>query len=149
MSDPNTERWYLDPLKMAGGVLIILILCQLFVFLVKPLVPDLIDERSAWVVTAAMLLFYILFNSISTFAAPSLIRNWSRSIYGMGGLSAIGFLISYLLSGKGISDMPGFNEVLMIVFIGFIVLKSIATSIKGIVLFIKQRDAKETEGYEN
>lgn len=145
MSNEISSRWYADPLKMAGAVLVILLACQLLVAVLKPLVPDLIDERSAWVVTVAMMLFYILFNSISTFSAADLVRNWSRSIYGIAALAIVGFLISYLISGKWFTDLQGFNDILMIVFIGFMVLKCIATSIKGIVLYTKYRDAQEME----
>lgn len=131
-----------NPVLMAAAIVVFTIVLQLLFFLLKPLIPDLIDERSAYVVTVAMLLFYILFNAISTFGSDDLAKNWSQSIMGIALLGAVGFGISYLVSGKSINELAGFRDIVLIVLIGFFALKIIATSIKGIVLYTKRLDSE-------
>jgi|GEM_PF-4022446 len=137
----NITDTYDHPVKMAIAVVAVLLACQLFIFLLQPLMPALIDERSAWVVTVAMLLFYILFNCISTFNTKSVTRHWNLSIYGLALLGTIGYIISFLISGKSIRELSGFRDIILIVLIGFFVLKTIATTIKAIVVLTKKRDS--------
>ncbi len=134
---------YRNPIIMAVGVIILLCFCQLLFLLLGPLLSELIDERSPWVVSVAMMLFYILFNSISTFSSDKLIENWGRSIYGFMLLAGVGYLLAWLISGKTLTDLDGFKDIILIVLIGFMVLKTIATTIMLIVLFTKKRDAEK------
>ncbi len=141
MKQFSIKDTYTHPVKMAIVVVVLMLFCQLLFVLIKPLIPNLIDERSPHVVTIAMLLFYILFNSISTFSSKSLARHWGRSMYGLMLIGGLGYLIAYLISGKSLRELDGFRDIIIIVLIGFFALKSIATSIKGIVLFTKYRDS--------
>ena len=134
---------YQNPIKMALAVVILLVIFQLLFFLLTPFLTGLIDENSPWVVSVAMMLFYVLFNSISTFADDNLMRNWSRSIYGFGILGAISFLAAWLISGKALSDMAGFRDIILIVIIGFVTLRTIATTIMIVVLFTKMKDSNK------
>jgi hypothetical protein len=134
---------YHDPIKMALAVVGLLVLCQILFFALSPLLSELIDENSAWVVSVAMMLFYVLFNSISTFADDNLTRNWSRSIYGFGILGAAAYLLAWLISGKALGELDGFRDIILIVIIGFVTLRTIATTIMIVVLFTKMKDANK------
>ena len=143
MKDRRFRTVYKDPIKMALVVCGLLVFCQLLFLLIKPLMTALIDESSPWVVSVAMMLFFVLFNSISTFISDNLGWNWGRSIYGFLILGAAGYLLAWLISGRSMNELPGLRDLVMIVVIGFIVLKSIATTMMMIMLFIKKRDAQK------
>ena len=142
MKDNKLNSVYTDPLKMAIVVVVLMLLAQGLFALLAPLTPELIDERSPWVVSVALMLFYVLFNSISTFANDKLMNNWTRSLYGFLLLGVSGYLMSWLISGKKLTELAGFQDIILIVVIGFIVLKSIATSIMVVVLFTRYRDSQ-------
>lgn len=143
MKESRLTGVYHNPIKMAIAVVALLLLCQLLFAVIEPLMDELIDERSPWVVTVAMMFFFILFNAVSTFTDSNLVRHWGRSIYGFMILGAAGYLSSWLISGKRPGELEGFTDIILIVFIGFIVLRSIASTIMVVVLFTRQRDAKK------
>lgn len=143
MKNFSFKELYHNPIKMALAVVVLLAFIQLLFYLLTPLLTGLIDENSPWVVSVAMMLFYVLFNSISTFANDDLAQNWSRSLYGFGLLGAISFFSAWLISGKTLSDMSGFRDIILIVVIGFVTLRTIATTIMIVVLFTKMKDANK------
>lgn len=143
MKEHRLKAIYTDPIKMALVVCGLLIFCQVLFLLLTPLLTELIDESSPWVVSVAMMLFFVLTNSVSTFIADNLSWNWGRSVYGFIILGAVGYLLAWVISGKSIGELDGLRDLVMIAVIGFLVLKSIATTIMIIMLFIQKRDAQK------
>ena len=143
MKSNNFNKVYADPLVMALVVVGLMVFAQLLFMLLAPLSSELIDDHSPWVVSVALMLFYVLFNSISTFANDNLVWNWSRSLYGFLLLGVIGYLMSWAISGKSLNELAGFRDIILIVVIGFVVLKTIATSIMIVVLITRQKDSEK------
>ena len=148
MSGSITERLTKDPLWQAMAVAAVLVIMQVFVFFMTPLLQDLITPESPWVVTIAMLLLFMLFNAVSTFTAKDLVWHWSRSIYGLVGVGALGYLLSWMISGLTLKDMDGFVDLFLIVVIGFMTLKTIATTISALIAFIKRKDEQHLNHHE-
>jgi hypothetical protein len=130
---------------MAIGVAALSIFIQLLFLLLKPMAPLLLDHQTAWVIAAAILLFYTIFNSITTIYSANIGRNWLRSIYGFVSLACFSFLLAQLMSGLRLKEIPDFKSVIFMIVIGFLILKSIATLIHEVVLYTKRKDAEKSK----
>ena len=132
-----------DPFHMAIGVAVLSIPFQLLFLILKPMAPAMLDQQTPWVIAVAMLLFYIIFNAIATFSTKSIAKNWIRSIYGFGALAFFSFIIAQLLSGLKLKDIPEFKWIIILMILGFFILKAIATLIIEVVLYTKRKDKEQ------
>lgn len=148
-SNKQMDRVVSDPLSMALVIVVVLFIIQGLVLLLRPMLTELMDQGSSWMVSMAMILVFIMFNAISTFVTKELVWHWSRSIYGLLLLGVIGSGLAWLISGKSLYEIQGLSDIMLLLFIGFMTLKTITTTINKVVAFTQRRDEEKLKDDEN
>lgn len=95
-----------------------------------------------WIVSTAMLLLYIILNTVLALRVDSILPYWIQSLAGFAGLMIIAYGWSYLLSGRHIDDVGSFRWIWMVLGMVYLVFFIIARSMKNIVDFALRQDKK-------
>nr|MBS0037849.1 hypothetical protein [Saprospiraceae bacterium] len=96
-----------------------------------------------WGIFVAMILIYIIFNTVFSFVVQSTPGYWAASIYSFLGLGVACILASWAFTGLSIYEMNGFRSVLSILGIGYTVFLGIGFSIKRITDLTMRRDSEK------
>lgn len=132
----------INPILQAG---VVLAFTLLIVLIGKALGLDSegkFGSHFAWTMSASFLLFYIIFNSALSFSFEDQNRYWMLSIFSFAGLVVIGGFISYWVSGQSIYEAKSMKTIYIIFTIGYIVMLTIARSMKGILQLVLKQDKR-------
>lgn len=140
MNEPSKlVVFFSKPLHQAG-----LIVCFIVVFtLLDSLMPHddkLFDANAGpWIVSTAMILFFIILNTVVALRIENALPYWSLSIISYLGLLAFAYGWCFLLTGKHIDEVGSFRWLWMVLTMVYLVFYVITRSMKRIVdLAIKQ-----------
>ena len=95
-----------------------------------------------WIVSTAMILLFIILNTIVALLIGPVIRYWGQSIMMFFVVMAFAYAWSFLLSGKHIDDVGSFRWIWIVLFMVYLVFFGIARSMKNIVDFAIKQDNK-------
>ncbi|HJW30969.1 MAG TPA: hypothetical protein VJ508_17180 [Saprospiraceae bacterium] len=130
---------------------VLLVATMTIVFtLVDKLFPHdtiLLDAGSGtWVVATAMVLCYIILNSVVALRIEPILPYWSKSVTIYIGFLVFTYAWCYLLTGKQIDDVGSFRWLWLVLTLAYMVFFVIARSMKRIVdLAIKQDEKMRGE----
>jgi len=104
---------------------------------------DLFEVNSGtWIVATAMMLCYIILNSVVALKTEPILPYWIQSVVLYIALLAFSYGWSYMLSGKGIDDVGSFRWLWLVLSLVYMVFFAIARSVKRIVDFANKQDDK-------
>lgn len=110
---------------------------------VMPHHTELLEVNSgSWIVGTAMILCYIILNSVVALRVEPIIPYWSKSVTFYIVLLVFIYGWSYLLSGKGIDDVGSFRWLWIVLTLVYMVFFAIARSVKRIVDYANRQDEK-------
>ncbi len=99
-----------------------------------------VGQRFPWLVGAAFLLFYAMFNAIFCLSAKNILRYWQRSILSFIALLAVTSLFAYLTSSLGLSEAGSFQWIYMVLSFGYLVFLSMVTFLRNIVEYAMREE---------
>lgn len=103
--------------------------------------PENFDGKlDFWIIACAMLLFYVVINSVFSFASQDRMQYYGRSIAGFVGLALIGGGFSYLFSGIALAEAGSFTWIYTVMTIIFIVFLTIVNLMRKIVDIALKQD---------
>ncbi|MEO5906433.1 MAG: hypothetical protein ABIQ11_06895 [Saprospiraceae bacterium] len=95
-----------------------------------------------WIVSTAMVLLFILINTIVALRIENITPYWIQSVMVYLGLLAFSYGWCFLLSGKHIDDVGSFRWLWIVITMVYFVFFGIARSMKRIVDFAIEQDKK-------
>ena len=99
-------------------------------------------NSGTWIVATAMILCFIILNTIVALLVEPIIPYWSKSVIFYVVLLAFSYGWSWLLSGKDIDDAGSFRWLWLVLTLVYMVFFAIARSMKRIVDFANKQDEK-------
>lgn len=131
-----------NPFYQAGFIVAMIIVLTL----VDHILPhdDTLFEvnAGAWIVGTAMILLFIIINTLVALRIEAIIPYWIKSIICFAGLFAFTYAWSYFLSGKHIDEVGSFRWLWMVLTMVYLVFFGIVRSMKRIVDFAIKQDDK-------
>ncbi len=134
--------FFLKPLHQAG-----IIVCLIIVLtLIDNLMPhdDLFFKANAgpWIVSTAMVLLFIIVNTVVALRIEIIIPYWTWSILLFFGLLAFSYGWCYILTGKHIDEVGSFRWLWMVLTMVYFVFFIITRTMKRIVDIAIKQDKK-------
>jgi DMSO/TMAO reductase YedYZ heme-binding membrane subunit len=133
-NNPNTSFYdkayspYLQAAVFFGGSIVLMLLVKLL-----DLVGLSLGERGAWMIGAAFLLLYALFNSILCLSSKDFNKYWSQSMGGYAALLVGTGCAAYLFSSLSINEAGTFRWIYSVVTVAYFVFISMMGAIRSIV----------------
>ena len=123
----------------------LLVGCMILIFtLVDYVLPhsnSLFEKNSGpWIVSTAMVLCYVILNSIIALRIEPIVPYWSKSVIYYFALLAFSYAWSYLLSGLHIDDAGSIRWLWFVITLVYMVFFGIARSLKGIIDVADRQD---------
>lgn len=113
---------------MLGGVL----LDKMKLFAMDPLYP--------WTIATAFMLFFALFNSLSSLQSNSFSKYWGASMYSYLALGVASGLAAWLLSGIPLNEAQSYKFIYIVITFGFLVFLSMVNLMRKIVNFAEREE---------
>ncbi len=95
-----------------------------------------------WIVSTAMVLLFILINTIVALRIDNITPYWIQSVLVYVGLLILSYGWCFMLSGKHIDDVGSFRWLWIVITMVYFIFFGIARSMKGIVDFAIKQDKK-------
>jgi hypothetical protein len=96
------------------------------------------SDRFFWMTTCANMLFFAVFNSVSSISAQNLANYWGRSIMSFMGFAVISGLFSYFFSGIHIFDAGSYSYIYYVITFVYLIFLAMVQSMKAIVEFAQK-----------
>lgn len=122
-----------------------LVACMILLFtLVDYVLPHsntLFEKNSGpWIVSTAMVLCYVILNSIVALRIEPIVPYWSKSVIYYFALLALSYAWSFILSGLHIDDAGSIRWLWFVITLVYMVFFGIARSVKNIVDIADRQD---------
>lgn len=143
MDDNNKlVRLFEKPNHQAALVAVMIFVFTLFDMML-PHSNSLLEAHSGpWIVATAMVLCFVILNSLIALRIEPVVPYWSRSVMLYLGLLGISYGWCYLLSGKHIDEVGSFRWLWFVLTIVYMVFFTIARSVKRVVDIANKQDEK-------
>jgi len=99
-------------------------------------------NSGTWIVATAMILCFIILNTIVALRIEPIIPYWTKSVIFYIVLLVFSYGWSYLLSGKDIDDAGSFRWLWLVLTLVYMIFFAIARSMKRIVDYANRQDEK-------
>jgi len=99
-----------------------------------------VGERFPWMTAASFLLFFAIFNSISSVAAKDANKYWTRSMFSFGGLAVASGLAAWGFSQLSIEEAGSYKWIFVVLTFGYLIFLSMMGFLKRIVNFAEKED---------
>jgi len=130
------------PLHQAGLVAAMILVFTLFDKML-PHANNLFEVNAgSWIVATAMMLCFVILNSIVALRIEPIVPYWSKSVIIYLGLLAFSYGWCYLLSGKHIDDVGSIRWLWFVLTMVYMIFFAIARSMKRIIDIANQQDEK-------
>jgi hypothetical protein len=97
-----------------------------------------VPNKFYWMTTCALMLFFSVFNSISSLAAHNLANYWGRSMMSFMGFAVVSGFCSYFFSGLHIFDAGSYSYIYYVITFVYIIFLAMVQSMKSIVEFAQK-----------
>ena len=143
MSEPSRlVTIFRKPLNQAALIVGMIIVFTLIDF-VLPHHSTLFEQDSgSWIVGTAMILCYIIINTIIALRTEPIFPYWSKSILIYVGVLVFTYAWCYMLTGKQIDDVGSFRWLWMVLSMVYLVFFIIARTMKRIIDIANDQDKK-------
>ncbi len=124
-----------------------LVACMILVFslvdLILPTTNNLLEANAGpWIVSTAMVLCFIILNTIVALRIEHVVTYWSKSVMYFLGLLALSYGWCFLLTGKHIDEVGSFRWLWFVLTLVHMIFFAIAVSMKRIINIANQQDEK-------
>ena len=103
----------------------------------------LLDAHSGpWIVATAMILCFVILNSLMALRIEAIIPYWSQSVMYFIGLFALSYFWCLLLSGRHMDEVGSFRWLWIVLIIVYMVFFMIARSVKRVVDIANRQDER-------
>jgi hypothetical protein len=116
------------------------LIVMLATFLVSLIDKSWVSPRFYWLTAASFLLFFSVFNSVSSLISKNVLHFWARSIYSYMGLALLSGIIAWRFSGISIYDAGTYSWIYVVVTIVYVVFLTLVRSMKMIVEFAQKEE---------
>ena len=99
-----------------------------------------VGPKFPWMTVASFMLFFAIFNSITSLSAKDLNNYWLRSMASFGGLAILSGFMAYLFSSLSINEAGSYRWIFIVLTFGYLVFLSILGFMKRIVEFAEKED---------
>lgn len=99
-----------------------------------------VGDRFPWLCAGSFLLFFAIFNSISSLSAKDLNKYWSRSILAYLLLALFSGLSAWAFSQISIGEAGSYRWIFIVLTFGYLVFLSVIGFMKSIVEFAEKED---------
>jgi FtsH-binding integral membrane protein len=124
-----------------GGVLLFCILSSFF-----SMSNEKLTQQFPWMIAAAFMLVYALFNSVFWISAKNNSQYISQSVISYVGLAAASGLLAYAISGLKPSEAGSIKTIFIILTMGYVVFLAIMSTIKQLITFLNKEEQNKLEG---
>lgn len=124
-----------------GGVVIFSVIGSFF-----SLSNEKLSQQFPWMIAAAFMLVYALFNSVFWISATNNAEYISRSISSYVGLAVASGLLAYAISGLAPSEAGSIKAIFLILTIGYVVFLAIMGTIKQLIKFFNKEEKNKLAG---
>ena len=131
-----------QPFLMAAGLLVMLLLVFLFHLLYVRVTGGIMDYLNIWIYMMGASLVFSIFSTINLLFAENTGRYYNKTLMAFASLILVGGLLATWISGQSIFDLPTYRKVMIFVIIAFLALISIATLIKRVDEWSKNKDTE-------
>ena len=140
MNKPQTSIFAkaYNPFYQALGILSVGILVTGLAKLVNTLGILEIGNKFPWMCAAAFLLFFAMFNSISSLSAEDINKYWGKSMISFLLLALTSGFGAYFLSSVSINDAGSYRWIFIVLTFGYLTFLSIIGLMKTIVDFAEK-----------
>ena len=140
-SDASIFEKNIPPLMQAG---IVLVNALVFMLCWKVAVHFGVDlrQRTPWLISSALMLFFGLFNSVFSLSAEKRFVYWRDSIYAYILLGVLGGLMAWGFSGLTIDEAGSFKWMYFIFTFSFIIFLTIINLMRKIVELAQKQDRR-------
>ncbi len=97
-------------------------------------------ERFPWMIVTACLLIYAVFSSVSSIATGNMNQYWSQSIFTFLGITILGGLLAWWISGLAIFDAGSYSWLFQVVMWVYVIFMAIVRSMRNIVDFAQKEE---------
>lgn len=129
-----------DPVNQAIIVLSGILIVMIGAFILSKFIADLVTLRFYWLTTTAFLLFFAVFNSVSSLATEDGVKFWGRSMYSYMSLAIVAGLLAWGFSGISIFEAGSYSWLFKVVTVVYIVFMTLVRSMKLIVEFAQKEE---------
>lgn len=143
MTNTNSSSFFektINPFLQAGVILG----AGLVVMLITKVVINVgiiqLSDRFPYMISAAFVLFYAIFNSIFSLTADDMNKYWFHSTIAFAGLIICSALLAYLFCGIKLEEAGSFKWIYTVLGFCYLVFLSILRGMKRIVFLAQQED---------
>ncbi|CAH1000429.1 hypothetical protein LEM8419_01582 [Neolewinella maritima] len=129
-----------DPLLQAAVILAMVFVIDVFSLIVAGTNTVGVSHRFPWLCAASFMLFFALFNSVLSAAAPNTAKYWGRSMYSFMGLAVGAGLLAWAFSGLKITEAGSYQWIYLVVTVGYLVFLGMISMIKNVVNFAQREE---------
>jgi len=129
-----------NPTAQAAIVFLGVLVVMLVTLLVQLLEKSWVSPRFYWLTAAAFLLFFAVFNSISSFVTSNMVHFWGRSVYSYMGLAFLSGSMAWGFSGISIYDAGTYSWIYVVITLVYVVFLTLVRSVKMIVEFAQKEE---------
>lgn len=129
-----------DPLLQAGGILVMVLVVDVFSVIVSGTNTVGVSSRFPWLCAASFMLFFALFNAVLSASAPNTAKYWGRSLYSFMGLALGAGLLAWAFSGLTIREAGSYQWIYLVVTVGYLVFLGMISMIKNVVNFAQREE---------
>lgn len=99
-------------------------------------------DAGPWIVATAMILCYIILNSLIALRAEPIVPYWSQSVMFYLGLFVLTYLWCFFLTGKHIDEVGPFRWLWFVLTMVYMVFFAIARSVKRVIDIANEQEEK-------
>lgn len=134
----NIFKHTTNPIHQASIVAIAACIVMLCAFLIALFSSDIVSPTFYWLTATSFMLFYTIFNTVSSLGNETKENFWSNAIYSYLGLAIVSGLLAWLFSGLTIFEAGSYAWLFKVVTFVYLVFVSLVKMIKVIVEFAQK-----------
>jgi len=142
MNNTNTSFFEktINPFIQAGVILCAGLVVMLLIKLLINTGMLKLSDRFPYMISAAFVLFYAIFNSIFSLTADDMNKYWFHSTIAFVGLILGSAFLAYMFCGIKLEEAGSFKWIYTVLGFCYLVFLSILRGMKNIVIFAQQED---------
>ncbi len=129
-----------NPLYQVAMLLSFSLLINCFTFLINITGITEIDPVFYWRTTCALLLFYAVYNSISSIVTENLAQYWSKSMISFMLLAVVGGAMSRVFSGIEIFEAGSYSWIYIVIAVVYFIFLAMVQTMRQIVNFAQKEE---------
>lgn len=135
-------EYFKSPFYQAALVLCLILILSLLEMSLSHDSAIIHPMAGPWMVSTALILCYVFFNTVFLFRITETVAYWSRSVMSYVLLLILAYGWCYLLSGMHIDEVGSFRWLWIVLTLVYIIFFAIAFTIKGIIAIADKEEGR-------